>query len=168
MPRNFAYREVRVKRKLRHTVKAMMRCENYDVGMAKPTGNRAVKWYLREWRKHRGLTQQQIADALDTSIGLISEQESGKKRMNDDWVAGWSATLEVEPIDLLRHPPQDDPEASARVRRLADAMRIFQGLPDDRQARILGVLLDIAPDEEALEREPARQDQASPMPARRR
>jgi transcriptional regulator with XRE-family HTH domain len=69
------------------------------IGPRKP-----IRWFLREWRKHRRLTLQQVAARLDTSPSVLSDLENGKSRMNDDWIAGFAWAYQVEPSDLLRDP----------------------------------------------------------------
>jgi transcriptional regulator with XRE-family HTH domain len=69
------------------------------IGPKKP-----VRWYLKEWRKFRGLTQMVVAERLETTHSVISELESGARRMNDDWMAGFAFAYGIEPADLLRDP----------------------------------------------------------------
>jgi transcriptional regulator with XRE-family HTH domain len=48
--------------------------------MATHTDNEA-RHYLREWRVHLGLSQEQLARRLGTSKGVISRYESGARGM---------------------------------------------------------------------------------------
>jgi transcriptional regulator with XRE-family HTH domain len=80
-----------------------------------------VRWYLREWRKKRGLTLEQVAERLDTTRGLISEFERGAKRVNDDWVAGFCWAYDVEPAQLLHHP--DSPTLDERLKDASDEQK---------------------------------------------
>lgn len=43
-----------------------------------------IRWFLREWRDHFGLTQEQLAERMDTTRGQVNKLENGKQRMNDD------------------------------------------------------------------------------------
>lgn len=71
--------------------------------------NRKHPFYLREWRKHRGLTQQQLADRLESSKGYVSDLENGKRRYNQDLLEALAYALMCEPADLLiRNPLQED------------------------------------------------------------
>lgn len=65
---------------------------------------RPLKWYLKEWRVHKGLTAERMADRLDTNKGQISKLERGEQRMNDDWIYGYAEALGIEPADLLKPP----------------------------------------------------------------
>jgi len=64
-------------------------------------------FYLREWRKHRGLTQDQLAGRLDTSKGYISDLERGVRRYNQDILEALADALNCEPADLLIRDPSD-------------------------------------------------------------
>lgn len=55
------------------------------------------------------MSQDVLAAACDTSKSLISEMESGKKRMNDDWIGKFAAAFGITPSDLLRHPNDASP-----------------------------------------------------------
>ena len=72
--------------------------------MERVGGKTPLKWYIREWRLHRGLTQEQLADRLDTNKGQISKLERGDQRMNDDWIAAIADALGIEPGELLFDP----------------------------------------------------------------
>lgn len=96
-------------------------------------GNRrAIHWYVREHRERRGLTQEQLAERMDTNKGQISKLERGAQRMNDDWAALIAEALNIEPWQLLRHPDAPDPadllaglleQDRERVRQFADALK---------------------------------------------
>jgi transcriptional regulator with XRE-family HTH domain len=69
------------------------------------------RWRIREWRDHRGLTQEQLAERANMTKSMISEIESGKKRLHDDHIAALSFALGVEePGDLLRNPRTPTPD----------------------------------------------------------
>lgn len=90
-----------------------------------------LRWYLREWRKKKGLSQEQLANRLDTNKGQISKLERGDQRMNDDWIAGLANALDIEPGDLLRDPEAPtlndllrsaSPEQMQEIRAIAQIM----------------------------------------------
>lgn len=93
---------------------------------------RAIRWYVREHRERRGLTQEQLAERLDTNKGQVSKLERGAQRMNDDWAIRIAEALNREPWELLRHPDAPDPadllsglleQDRERVRQFADALK---------------------------------------------
>ena len=91
------------------------------------------RWFLKEWRKHRGLTQQQLGDRIGKSKSNISEFETGATRYNQDLLEALADALMCEPADLImRDPTQPDaiwsiwdriPEAKRE-----DAKRILETL----------------------------------------
>jgi transcriptional regulator with XRE-family HTH domain len=66
--------------------------------------NRALRWYLVEWRKKRGLTQEDVANRCETNKGQISKLERGELQMNDRWIADLAHAYDIEPFQLLQHP----------------------------------------------------------------
>lgn len=83
-----------------------------------------VRHYLREWRKKRGKTQQQLADLLDTDKGQVSNWENYKRGMTMEVQAGVAFALGIEPADLFRDPEQPSIDellrnATPEQRRLA-------------------------------------------------
>jgi DNA-binding XRE family transcriptional regulator len=67
------------------------------------------RWYLKEWRKHRGYTQERLADMIGSSKGYISDLERGERRYNQELLEGLAEALMCEPADLLmRDPSQPD------------------------------------------------------------
>lgn len=79
------------------------------IGPRKP-----VRLFLAEWRESRNLTQQQLADRLDTSDVTVSRWETGKRRPDDDAKSAIAWVLGIEVVDLYRHP--DHPSADALLR----------------------------------------------------
>jgi len=70
--------------------------------------NSPLRWYLREWRLHKGVTAERLAERLETNKGQISKLENGRQRMNDEWIIGYAQALDIEPRDLLRDPKSPD------------------------------------------------------------
>lgn len=62
---------------------------------------------IRELREARGLTQEQIAEAADTTFQQISRLEKGKRRLTDDWMRRLAPVLGVAPGALLVDKPPD-------------------------------------------------------------
>lgn len=75
---------------------------------------RPVRLYLAEWRESKGLTQQQLADRLETSDVTVSRWETGKRRPDDNVKAAIAWILGIEVVDLYRHP--DRPTADSLLR----------------------------------------------------
>lgn len=103
--------------------------------MRRPTRTR---WFLREWRQHRGLTQERLGARLDISKGRISELESGKVRYNQDLLEGLAEALDCTPGDLLsRNPLEPDPSGG-----LFDAIR---RIPLEERERVRAIIETFMP-----------------------
>lgn len=61
--------------------------------------------YLREWRKFRGMTQQELADALDTSKSVISDMERGELQLSPKWLRRIAPILKTQPGHILDYDP---------------------------------------------------------------
>lgn len=79
------------------------------IGPRKP-----VRLFLAEWRESRGLTQQQLADRLDTSDVTVSRWETGKRKPDDDAKGAIAWVLGIEVVDLYRHPDRQSADALLR------------------------------------------------------
>lgn len=75
---------------------------------------RPFRLYIAEWREHRGLTQEQLANRLGTSDVTVSRWETGKRQPNLNAQAGIAEALDIDVFDLRRHPAQ--PSADALLR----------------------------------------------------
>ena len=109
------------------------------------------KWFLREWRKHRGLTQERLADLLGWNKGDVSNLERGARRYNQDQLEALADALRCEPADLImRDPLQPTP-----------IMAIWESIPETKRDDALRIL-------EALAEAPAPCDTEADANAKRR
>jgi transcriptional regulator with XRE-family HTH domain len=60
--------------------------------------------HLREWREHRGLTQQQLADLLYVAGLTVSRWERGTALPSTSVMSAIADALGIEPQDLFHHP----------------------------------------------------------------
>lgn len=74
---------------------------------------RPVHIYLREWREHRGLTQQQVADRLGVDKATISRWEGGKRSPSLNVLAAVCEALSVPLSDIHGLPGTAPPLAPA-------------------------------------------------------
>lgn len=63
--------------------------------------------YLREWRKFRGFTQDELADAVGTSKSVISDLERGQLQLSPKWLRRLAPLLKTQPGHILDHDPAD-------------------------------------------------------------
>jgi transcriptional regulator with XRE-family HTH domain len=72
-------------------------------------GKRRRPTYIREWRKFRKLTQETVAEYLETTKTSVSRVENGKQPYTQDFLEGAADLLAVHPSVLLsRAPGKDD------------------------------------------------------------
>lgn len=60
--------------------------------------------YLKEWRKHRKLTQEKLADRLETSAATVSRMEKRAREPNVGYLEALADALDCEPQDFYRPP----------------------------------------------------------------
>lgn len=66
--------------------------------------------FIREWRKFRGLTQEQLADRVGCDRSYVTKIETGKKRYDQPFLEKAAEALRCEPADLImRDPTSPDP-----------------------------------------------------------
>jgi DNA-binding XRE family transcriptional regulator len=56
---------------------------------------------VRVWREHRGLTQQQLAEAVGISVPYLSQIESGKRRGSAEVLAAIAKELGLSLDDIV-------------------------------------------------------------------
>lgn len=67
--------------------------------------------FIRQWRKYRKLTQEQLAAAVDVATASISQLETGKQGFSDSMLYALADALGCSAGDLLsKAPPSDDDE----------------------------------------------------------
>lgn len=91
------------------------------------------RWFLKEWRQYRGLTQARLGERIGKSKSNISEFENGVTRYNQDLLEALADALMCEPADLImRDPTQPDAIWSIWERipetKRDDARRILETL----------------------------------------
>lgn len=71
--------------------------------------NERPKHFIREWRKYRGLTQEQLAGRIDMTPSTVSQLETGKQGYSQGTLEALAYALQCEPGDLLvRDPTRPD------------------------------------------------------------
>lgn len=63
--------------------------------------------FLKAWREFRGLTQQELADRVETNANMIGYLESGERGLSAKWLRRLAPALETTPGMLLDHDPQE-------------------------------------------------------------
>ena len=68
---------------------------------------RRRKTYIKEWRSHRGLTQEQLAERVGMSSGNVSLIERSLQNYTQETLEAFADALQCEPADLLIRSPGD-------------------------------------------------------------
>ena len=63
--------------------------------------------FLKEWRDFRGLTQEDLAEIVDTSASVISYLENGERGLSARWLRKLAPPLDTTPAVILDHDPRD-------------------------------------------------------------
>jgi hypothetical protein len=136
----FPYLKPRVKRKVSILGNDLGFQNGYRLAMeGSPHRSHIKRWYLKEWRLCKRLTQEALADKLGTGKGTISKLERyqlygpgpNRQKINDEWLSRYCVALEVTQRELADPPdtpmPLDDMLRGAsqadqkRFRALAEA-----------------------------------------------
>lgn len=93
-----------------------------------PKSGQPFRVYFREWREARGLTQEQVAERLNTTKATVSRMENNRSQYNRGYVEALADALQVSPDQLFRHP--DTPSIDSLLEKVS---------PEDR-ARVVSVV----------------------------
>jgi transcriptional regulator with XRE-family HTH domain len=63
--------------------------------------------FFKQWRAHRGLSQERLAERLDTSVASVSRIESGRQPYTQDYLEALASVLQTDPVSLLTRDPFD-------------------------------------------------------------
>ena len=64
--------------------------------------------YIKQWRKHRGLTQEQLAARAEVTPGTISQLEKGRINYTQPTLEAIADAMQISPGDLLNVDPTTD------------------------------------------------------------
>lgn len=65
-----------------------------------------TRHFIRQWRKHRGYTQEQLAEILGVTHGAISQLETGRMNYTQPMLEAMAEALSCEPADLIMRDPE--------------------------------------------------------------
>ena len=63
--------------------------------------------YIREWRHHRGLTLEQVAERMDMTPSHLSMLERGQRGYTQDTLEAMAAALRTDVGSLVKRDPSD-------------------------------------------------------------
>jgi transcriptional regulator with XRE-family HTH domain len=71
-----------------------------------------LRTFIKQWREYRNLTQDALAERLETSKASISRIEAGDQAYTQDFLEACADALMTDPASLLmRMPPKDGEES---------------------------------------------------------
>lgn len=71
-----------------------------------------IRNYLSAWRKHRGQSQTELAEAVGTTLNMLGKLERGERTLDVDWLEKLGEALRIEPYHLIAFPPGFEPTGS--------------------------------------------------------
>ena len=80
-------------------------------GMRKPRANPKKgppRHFIRQWRKHRGYTIEQLAEMVGVTHGAISQLDRGEVSYTQPMLESLAEALMCEPADLIMRDPESD------------------------------------------------------------
>lgn len=91
--------------------------------------------FIKAWRDYRSLTQEQLAERVDTTTATISRLENGKQPYSQELLEALAGALRCTVADLIARPPEKPKD---------DLLALLDGLDDERRtqaARVIRALL---------------------------
>lgn len=74
--------------------------------------------FIRAWRKHRGLTMDQLAADIGISVSQLSSVERGEQPYTQRTLESLASALDCRAIDLLATDPNGDQEQVELLRTI--------------------------------------------------
>lgn len=110
-----------------------------DGFMAKSRKKQRRATFIKEWRRHRNLNQEQLASRVDLSQETISRLERGDISYTQAALEAIADALNCQPADLIMRPPNAADELRAVIDDLSPetrrrAVAIVKALKDSEAA----------------------------------
>ena len=86
---------------------------------------------IKELRKAQGLTLQELAEKVGTSNQQISQLETGRRRLNVDWLERLSGALGCHPLEILEDGTRAETQQEAAM------LGLFRGLSEEQREAFL-------------------------------
>lgn len=93
--------------------------QNLSMAQTKQRPRQRRRIFLKEWRKFRGLTQEQLAEKVGMVVSNISQLEQGRQGYSKEGLEALAGALNCEPGHLLSVDPTG-PEAIWPIWDIAD------------------------------------------------
>lgn len=89
------------------------------------------RWFLKEWLKHLGVTQEELGARTGFSKGHVSDIMNGRLRYNEDTLAAFADALGRTPAEILSVNPLAG--ATADSADLGEIVEIWDRLDVDQR-----------------------------------
>jgi transcriptional regulator with XRE-family HTH domain len=96
----------------------------------KPNPSRPAH-FLRQWREHRRMTQEDLAGMIGTNASVISLLEDGKRRLSDKWLDRLAPALKTSRGAILDY----DPNSVSNT-----ILEIWASIPESSKPQALDIL----------------------------
>ena len=63
--------------------------------------------YIKEWRKYRGLTQEQLAERIGIARSYLTKIERGTRRYDQPFLEAAADALRCDPGDIITRDPSE-------------------------------------------------------------
>lgn len=90
-----------------HSLCGAGRFTNCDTAFMADSDKNGGPNFLKAWREFRKLTQQQLAELVDTNANMIGYLESGERGLSAKWLRKLAPALDTTPGMLLDHDPAE-------------------------------------------------------------
>jgi transcriptional regulator with XRE-family HTH domain len=94
------------------------------------TPSPSPRHYIKAWRKHRGMTQAQLAELIGIARSYLTKIERGDRRYDQPTLEASAAALDCTPSDLISRDPKETAEMAA----------LLESLTPDERLRALAML----------------------------
>lgn len=65
----------------------------------------AQRHFIKAWRKHKGLSQQQLADRMGVARSYVGHVETGRSRYDQPFLEAAAEAMGCSPADLIMRDP---------------------------------------------------------------
>ena len=118
----------------------------YDnVRMTRSTPKQRRPTFIRQWRIHRGWTQEALAPRIGVSYATLGRVETGKLPYSQDHLENLAREFECSPADLLTiNPMAGEVSALSLADRLGTLLRLYapeKSFPPEAQTALAAALL---------------------------
>ena len=92
--------------------------------------------FIRQWRKHRGLTLERLAERVGVTAGALSQLERGEVNYTQPMLEALAEELRTTPGALVSWPPDKAPTSQPAGPR-SDLHKLADEVSPDEAARLI-------------------------------